>query len=167
MQGFLFEQEEKINSKFKDLYTEVRQVGKSGKFLHCHVRRYNQLTSMPVSMILKALEDLETIAEGICMVASEIASLKGLEKGNQKHIFLSDIKDKDLRIDTDPYKIKSIFKDLEMGVFRIKYLFRSLSGKSKSPWMISKETDINERYVDLCMGVSRLGIAIKNEIDGI
>lgn len=167
MQGFLFEQEEKLNEGFKELYLEVSRAGRLSQFLHCHIRSYNQSTSNPISAILKALESLESIAEGICTISSEISSLKPLKIDFKRYRFLSNLKDSDIRIETSPKQIYSIFKDLEMAVFKMKYLINSLSGKTKSAWMISKEQQIAEHYVEMCMGISRLQVALKSEIDGI
>lgn len=166
MQGFLFEEEERIIDGIDDLIMDVYKAGKSAKFLHCHVRSYNQHTSQPITAILKALQDLETIGQGLCISAGKMSPKTAKKTSSQKHIFLSSLKDSEIVITTKPESIKSIFKDLEMAVFNIRKRLNSVLGKTKIGWAIMAEKDIMERYVDLCMGVARLQTSLKNEING-
>lgn len=164
MQFSLFAKQDQLSKDYQELIKVIKNKGKLSKFLDCRIRKLGLITEKDVEPILKAIRDIETIAVGLCIAISEIASSKPLKTSDLENIFTSIILTKDLKLESDSTKCWDSFFDLKSGVNDIGRLIGKLKGNTINPDIIMKEYDISERYVDLTFAVTRLGLIMRNEV---
>lgn len=164
MQFALFSQQDQLSKDYQELIKLIKNKGKIAKFLDCRIRRYGIITEKDVEPILRHLLDIETIAVGLCIAISKIASPRPLKTSDLENTFISTIATKDLKLESDSAKCWDTFFDLKTGVNDIGRLLAKFKGSSKNPDIIMLETDISDRYVDLTFAVSRLGLIMRNEV---
>lgn len=140
---FLFQEEDLDREDYNLLLSMMKTTARNSQFLHCLLRSIHKNNLKPVSAILKALEELETIGKGVYISVEEISSVIGLKKLNQeKGLFLSEISDEDVVVAPDIKRIKKVCKDMYYRMLAAKSHLYRIHGSSSIRDIREKEPEI-------------------------
>lgn len=144
---FLFQEEDLDRKDYDVLLSLLKNTARNAQFLHCLLRSVRKNNLKPVSAILRALQELETIGKGVYTSIEEISSINSLKKLNkEKGLFLSDISDDDVVIAPDLSRTKKVSKDMYYRMLAAKAHLYRVHGSSNVRDIRDKEPEILAKF---------------------
>ena len=132
----LFEKEHQFDSGLVHLIDAMLNRGKLHKYLEVQLRAYSMKTGKDVSLILKALRELEDKAKDISLSLNEISSSRPLKRRNllskesMDKYYRSKFSDDEIVIDADTESIRAVRNNILKAYSDIFAAFARISSKN-------------------------------------